>query len=108
MKYLYERISTSLEKQSLQRQDKFGRDNNIPESNWFRDFESGANNNRIELNRLLSILKENDELYVADGSRLTRSMRYLLEILDFAKEKNLLVTSAEAVVTVCHVHRELL
>lgn len=95
MKYLYERISTSLEKQSLQRQDKFGRDNNIPESNWFREFESGANNNRIELNRLLSILKENDELYVADGSRLTRSMRYLLEILDFAKEKKIKLVLGE-------------
>ena len=33
MKYLYMRASTNETKQSLQRQEKFGRDNNIPEAN---------------------------------------------------------------------------
>ena len=61
MKYLYMRASTNETKQSLQRQEKFGRDNNIPESNWFKEFASGANNDRVELNRLLSVVKENDE-----------------------------------------------
>lgn len=95
MKYLYERISTSLEKQSLQRQDKFGRDNNIPESNWFREYASGARSDRVELNRLLSMVKENDEIYVADAARLTRSMKHLLEILDLAKEKKIKLVLAD-------------
>ena len=89
MKYLYMRASTNETKQSLQRQEKFGRDNNIPEVNWFREYASGAKNNRIELNRLLSIVKENDEIYTVDPSRLTRSLKYLLELVEYAKEKRL-------------------
>ena len=52
------------------RQEKFARDNDIPIENWYQEKASGAKNDRIELNRLLSILKENDELYVIDASRL--------------------------------------
>lgn len=88
MKYLYMRASTNETKQSLQRQEKFGRDNNIPEANWFKEYASGANNDRIELNRLLSMVKENDEIYAIDPSRVTRSLKFMMELLDLAKEKN--------------------
>lgn len=89
MKYLYMRASTNETKQSLQRQEKFGRDNNIPESNWFKEFASGTNNDRIELNRLLSMVKENDEIYAIDPSRVTRSLKFMMELLDLAKEKKI-------------------
>lgn len=89
MKYLYMRASTNETKQSLQRQEKFGRDNNIPESNWFREYASGAKDDRVELNRLLSLVAENDEIYSIDPSRLTRSLKYMMELLDFAKEKKI-------------------
>jgi DNA invertase Pin-like site-specific DNA recombinase len=89
MKYLYMRASTNETKQSLQRQEKFGRDNNIPEANWFKEFASGANNDRIELNRLLSMVKENDEIYAIDPSRVTRSLKFMMELLDLAKEKKI-------------------
>ena len=89
MKYLYMRASTNETKQSLQRQEKFGRDNNIPESNWFKEFASGANNDRVELNRLLSMVKENDEVYAIDPSRVTRSLKFMMELLDLAKEKKI-------------------
>ena len=89
MRYLYMRASTNETKQSLQRQEKFGRDNNIPETNWFKEYASGAKNDRVELNRLLSIVQENDEIYAIDPSRLTRSLKFMMELLDFAKEKNI-------------------
>ena len=89
MRYLYMRASTNELKQSLQRQEKYGRDHNIPESNWFKKYASGANNDRVELNRLLSIVKEGDEIYSIDPSRLTRSLKYMMELLDFAKEKKI-------------------
>lgn len=89
MKYLYMRASTNETKQSLQRQEKFGRDHDIPEANWFKEYASGAKNDRIELNRLLSMVKENDEIYSIDPSRLTRSLKYMMELLDFAKEKKI-------------------
>lgn len=89
MKYLYMRASTNETKQSLQRQEKFGRDNNIPEANWFKEFASGANNDRVELNRLLSLAKENDEIYAIDPSRVTRSLKFMMELLDLAKGKKI-------------------
>lgn len=49
MKFLYMRASTTENKQSLARQEKFGRDNNIPESNRFREYASGAKNDRVEI-----------------------------------------------------------
>lgn len=88
MKYSYQRLSTA-DKQSFQRQEKYARDNDIPIQNWYQEKASGAKNNREILNDLLSKLQENDELYVIDASRLTRSMKYLLELLDFSKEKKI-------------------
>lgn len=88
MKYSYQRVST-VDKQSLLRQEKFARDNNVPRENWFQEKASGAKDNRVELNKLLRLLKENDELYVIDAARLTRSMKFLIFLLDFAKENKI-------------------
>ena len=88
MRYIYMRLSTQ-DKQSFQRQEKYARDHDIPTQNWYQEKASGAKNDRQELNKLLSILKENDELYVIEASRLTRSMRYLLELLDYAKKEKI-------------------
>ena len=89
MKYLYIRVSISETRQSTLRQEKFGRENNIPVSNWFRESASGARDDRVELNRLLSIVKEGDQIYCVDPSRLTRSLKYLLSLIDFAKQKKI-------------------
>ena len=37
----------------------------------------------------LSIVQENDEIYAIDLSRLTRSLKFMMELLDFAKEKKI-------------------
>lgn len=37
----------------------------------------------------LSIVQENDEIYAIDPSRLTRSLKFMMELLDFAKEKKI-------------------
>lgn len=86
-KYNYQRISTSLERQSLLRQEKYAKDNEIPIQNWYQEEASGAKKDRVKLNQLLSNLKENDELYVIEASRLTRSLSQLLEILEICKLK---------------------
>ena len=88
-KYSYQRCSTSRERQSMLRQEKYARDNGILESNWYQEYASGAKKDRPKLKQLLSSLKDGDELYVIEASRLTRSLQQLLEILDFAKSKKL-------------------
>lgn len=86
MKYSYQRLSTA-DKQSFQRQEKYARDNDISIENWVQEKASGAKKDRPKLQQLLSNLEENDELYVNDASRLTRSLSQLLSILDLCKEK---------------------
>lgn len=82
----YQRVSTQ-DKQSFLRQEKFARDNDVPIENWVQEKASGAKKDRPKLQQLLSNLEENDELYVIDASRLTRSLSQLLSILDLCKEK---------------------
>ena len=82
----YQRLSTQ-DKQKFTRQEKYARDNNVPVENWVQEKASGAKKDRPKLQQLLSNLEENDELYVIDASRLTRSLSQLLSILDLCKEK---------------------
>ena len=87
-KYNYQRLSTQ-DKQKFDRQEKYARDNDIPIENWVQEKASGAKKDRPKLKELLSKLVENDELYVIDASRLTRSLSQLLEILELCKEKKI-------------------
>ena len=96
-KYSYQRVSTTKERQSLLRQEKFARDNGILESNWYQEYASGAKKDRPKLKQLLSLLQDGDELYVIEASRLTRSLQQLLEILDFAKSKKLKIVMGDFV-----------
>ena len=45
-KYSYQRCSTSRERQSMLRQEKYARDNGILESNWYQEYASGAKKDR--------------------------------------------------------------
>ena len=89
MEYLYVRASTNENKQNLLRQLRFGKQHNVLDCNTFKEYASGANTERKELNRLLSIVKEGDTIYASDISRLTRSLKHLMSLIDFAKEKKL-------------------
>lgn len=88
-KFSYQRASTNKDKQSLLRQEKFAIDHEVPKCNWYQEYASGAKTDRLKLQQLLSLLKEGDELYVIEASRLTRSLKQLLDILDFVKEKKI-------------------
>ena len=84
----YQRLSTP-DKSTFSRQEKYARDNGVPIENWVQERASGAKKDRPKLQKLLSELEENDELYIIEASRLTRSLSQLLEILDLCKEKKI-------------------
>lgn len=86
MKWSYQRLSTQ-DKQKFTRQEKYARDNDIPVENWIQEKASGAKKDRPKLQQLLSNLEENDEIFVIEASRLTRSLSQLISILDLCKAK---------------------
>lgn len=54
---------------------------------------SGKNTDREQLNRMLDFVREGDEVYVTDFSRLSRSTKDLLGIIDTLKQKNVRLIS---------------
>ena len=98
MKYAYVRVSTTAEKQDISRQLRYAKNNGVEEKNIFIDYASGSKVERKDLNRLLAIVKEEDEVYTSDVSRLTRSLKHLIQLVDFAKEKKIKMVFGDFVI----------
>lgn len=98
MEYAYVRASTNEDKQDLSRQIRFAHNNGIKDENIFQEYASGAKVERKELNRLLNIVKEGDSIFSSDVSRLTRSLKHLISLVDFAKEKKIKLVFGDFVI----------
>ena len=67
---------------------------------WFTEKVSAKNTNRPELQRMLEFVREGDVVYIHDFSRLARSTKDLLEIVDQLKSKGVgLVSNKENIDT---------
>ncbi len=63
---------------------------------WFSEKVSGKDTNRPKLQELLDFVREGDTVYIHDFSRLARSTKDLLEILEVLKAKGVdLVSNKE-------------
>lgn len=92
----YIRISTL--EQNTDRQDIAL--NNIGMNKVFTEKASGKNTDRPELKKLLDYVREGDTLYIESISRLARSTRDLLQIVDQLCQKNVdLVSLKESIDT---------
>ena len=88
--YGYCRCSTSEERQDINRQKRELYELGVEsEENIYWEYESGTNNDRVEFNKLLSIVEATDTICTTEVSRLTRSTSYLCEILKMVQEKHL-------------------
>ena len=88
--YGYCRCSTDEERQNIDRQIREVILLGVPnESYIYKEYESGTKTDRVELNRLLSIVKEGDTIISTEVSRLSRSTKQLCEIIEIAKDKKL-------------------
>lgn len=83
MKCLYARVSS--EEQNLSRQKMLMSKYLIDEV--FEEKKSGKNQERPELKRLLSYVRKGDTVVVESYSRLSRSTKDLLDIVELLKEK---------------------
>jgi len=89
MKYGYARCSTNETKQDITRQIKELQEKGVERDHIFLEYESGIKVDRIELNRMLSIVQRGDCIISTEVSRITRSTKQLCEIIEIAKAKNI-------------------
>lgn len=89
MKIGYVRVSTV--EQNEGRQIEALKKYNIDK--WYIEKVSGKNLKREQLKLMLEFVRENDEVYVEDFSRLSRSVKDLLEIIETLEKKKVRLIS---------------
>ena len=87
--YGYARCSTNESKQDIDRQKRELIALGIKAENIFWEYESGTKNDRVQLNRLMEIVKEGDSITSLEVSRLTRSTQKLCEIINEVQNKKI-------------------
>lgn len=75
--------------------------------NIFWEYESGTKNDRVQLNRLMEIVKEGDSITSLEVSRLTRSTQKLCEIINEVKSKKIKLVIAGSLTVDCTPGKEL-
>lgn len=89
MVYGYCRCSTNEKKQDINRQRKELKEMGATDNSIYMEYESGTKINRIELNKLLEIVKQGDTIVVTEISRITRSTKQLCDIIELVRNKGL-------------------
>ena len=89
MRIGYVRVSTV--EQNLARQLEALKNHNIEKI--YEEKVSGKDTKREQLQLMLDFVREGDEIYVCDFSRLSRSVRDLLDIVDLLNKKNVKLVS---------------
>lgn len=96
MRVAYVRVSTAEqnEERQLEALEHFGIER------WYTEKISGKNTNRPKLQEMLDFVREGDVVYVHDLSRLARSTKDLLSIVEQLDAKGVqLVSNKEAIDT---------
>ena len=96
MNIAYVRVSTV--EQNEGRQVEALKKHNIDK--WFIEKVSGKDTNRVKLQEMLEFVREGDTIYIHDFSRMARSTKDLLNIVELLKEKKVnLVSNKENIDT---------
>jgi len=85
MKIFYARVST--EEQNEARQIALAKEQGIEEKVIFLDKASGKNTNREQFIKMMNFVREGDILYTESISRISRSVRDLLNIIEELQKK---------------------
>ena len=87
--YGYLRCSTDETKQDISRQERDIKSLVDKVECIFKEYESGTKENREVLNTLLDTVKEGDTIVCTEVSRITRSTKQLINIIQIAEDKRL-------------------
>lgn len=95
-KAAYVRVSTAEQNEARQREALAVREID----KWFIEKASGKNTDRPEFQKMLDWVREGDTIYIHDLSRIARSTKDLLDLLDVLREKGVaLVSDKESIDT---------
>ena len=89
MIYGYARCSTNESLQDINRQIRELKQQGAEEKTIYREYESGTKVNRVELQKLLDIVKPGDTILATEVSRITRSTKQLCDIIELAKNRKI-------------------
>ena len=96
MKVAYIRVSTVEQNEARQLEAMKNKDI----ERYFTEKVSAKDTNRPELQAMLDFVREGDTIYVHDFSRLARSTKDLLDIIEYLKDKGVtLISSKESIDT---------
>lgn len=87
--YGYCRCSTNETKQDINRQVRELKELGATDKTIYKEYIKGTANVKVELNKLLAVIKEGDTLVATEVSRVTRSTKQLCEIIELAKNKKI-------------------
>nr|WP_326209749.1 recombinase family protein [uncultured Oscillibacter sp.] len=90
-KAAYVRVSTAEQNEARQREALAVRGID----KWFIEKASGKNTDRPEFQKMLDWVREGDTIYVHDLSRIARSTKDLLDLLDVLREKGVALVSGK-------------
>lgn len=105
--YGYARCSTNESKQDIDRQKRELLAMGVKVENIFWEYESGTKDDRIQLNRLMEIVKEGDSIISLEVSRLTRSTQKLCEIIREVQYKKIKLVIAGSLTVDCSPGKEI-
>ena len=101
MIYGYARCSTDETKQDINRQIRELQGFGAKQGNIYLEYESGTKADRIELNKLLDIVKQGDTIVTTEVSRLTRSTKQLCSIIELVQGKCIKLVIGNSMVIDC-------
>ena len=87
--YGYARCSTNEDRQDIDRQKRELRAAGVPDDKIYWEYESGAKNDRVQLDRLFQAAQTGDTIVTTEVSRLARSTQKLCSILEDVRIRQL-------------------
>ena len=99
--YGYCRCSTDENKQDISRQVRELKEMGAVPETIFTEYISGMKENKVELQKLLNVIRSGDTLAVTELSRLTRSTKQLCDIIETVKQKKIRLIIKDSITIDC-------
>lgn len=101
MTFGYCRCSTNDKKQDIERQVRELKEMGATDTTIYKEYVTGTKINKVELTKLLDVISNGDTVVVTEISRLSRSTKQLIEIIETVKEKKIKLVVKNSITIDC-------